>query len=378
MKTKNYKTGRLFFFALACIALLSRTAVAQSMMQGPNHGTSTVVIANSHNTWQNTANVFFCDDRFAYVALEPGKTSDTMEISNFKFDIPADAIIEGITVTVRKGATDDGVTDNSIKLILNGKVQGTDHARQDNWNKSAEVSTYGGDSDLWGLVLTPSAVSSYNFGLALSAANSLFSDDTIKAEIDYISISVNYKKPEQIDITEFTAYFDENQVNLNWTVAAHSECVGFTIERSADGLTTEAVGSVHGSTFTNQENSYSFADSNPLSGTSYYRLVERNSDGTAKASNWVAVSAIQKTTKVMLFPNPTDDILTVKFPSMGSPAILMVIDAAGRIIMNASVVTLANEDITTSIQDVSFLTQGIYTMVISSGEKNYSVKFVKD
>jgi hypothetical protein len=56
------------------------------------------------------------------------------------------------------------------------------------WLTEYAVRTYGGDSDLWGLTLSPAEVNAVDFGVVLSAA--YFDFD--QARIDDISITVHY------------------------------------------------------------------------------------------------------------------------------------------------------------------------------------------
>src|SRR6185312_794442 len=375
MKTQSYNIGRMLLaiFGTVCTSV----AIAQTSMVGPNKGLSTAVIANSTNTWQNTANLFFCDNRYASVSLLPGKTSDTIEIDNFKFNVPTDAIITGVTVTIKKGATSNGITDNSVKLLVNNKVQGIEHARKEEWSKEPQVITYGGENDLWGTSITSEIANSYDFGVALSVSNSLFSSDSVKAEIDYISVSVNYKKVTEIDMLSFNAVYDDGQTQLDWTMAANSLCTSFTVQRTPDGLTSEDIGNVHAVVNADQTMSYSFTDSSPLKGTSYYRIMQHNADGTTKSAKWVAVSNNLSVTDVQLYPNPADDILTVKFPASSSQATLMVMDVSGKMVMNKTITAANGQNVATFIQDISGLSQGMYCLVVNNGDKNYTAKLIK-
>jgi hypothetical protein len=373
MKTITKSTGK---YALAIIAGILLN-VTHAQVQGPNFGKSSVVIANHSQTWQNVSNVFFEDNSYTSVSLSKGDVSDTMEINNFHFNLPSDVIIDGITVTIKKGAGNGSISDNMVKLICNGKVCGTNHASSEEWPLAAKTFSYGGENDKWGLTLSPAMVNSFAFGVAINVSNSVFSTDSATANIDYINITLNYRKPESLGLTDFTAYFDENQVALDWTMETQKGCIGFTIERSVDGVTPEVAGTVSGNMNTDSAINYSFTDNSPLSGTSYYRIEERDNDGSVKDYNWIAVSSAERVSTVKVFPNPTGDWLTVKFPSIGQSAMLMMLDASGRIVINESVATFANEDNTTHIEDVSSLSQGVYTVLVNNGFNNYTDKFIK-
>lgn len=374
MKTNTTFNSKL---AAAMVAALASIAPITEAQKAPHYGMSSVVIASHYQTWQNVSNAFFNDGEYASVKLSSGNVSDTMEISNFNFKLPADAIIEGVTVTIKKGAIGQGITDNMVKLICNGSVCGANYATADEWLADPKVVTYGGNNDTWGLNMTASEINSYSFGVALCVSSTMFSLDSVTANVDYINVSVKYRKPENIELTDFTAYFDEKQVALDWTMASETGCVGFTIERSKDGVTPEIIGTVDGNLNADDAINYSFTDDNPLSGVSYYRIEERRADGSVKDFNWVAVSSEEKSTGMLIYPNPAVNEVTVKFPSLGQSAMLMIIDAVGKVVVNETVPSFANEDNTTYIQDISYLPHGNYIVLVNNGSTNFTDKLVK-
>lgn len=374
MKT-NIKLGSTVVLAMVLVVLFGTAGISQ--VQGPNHGSSTIVVANHAKTWQNASGILMADGRFASVSLGISQVSDTLEVSNFHFNIPGDAVIEGITVTIKRGASNIGITDNMVKLIRNGTVCGSEHATSDEWPLDPQTVTYGADDDKWGTDLTPAELNSYGFGVALCVSNSVYGIDMNTANIDYVNVTVNYKRPDELGMVDYSAYFDQDEVRLDWTMAAQSECLSFTVQRSADGIKSEAVGNVQGIVNAPKATSYSFTDHSPLFGTSYYRIEAKNADGTVQDFNWVAVSTNERISDIFLFPNPTGDKVTVKFPSNGQPALLMVMDIKGRVTINETQPTFANEDNTTFVQDVSNLPQGMYTVMVNNGDKNYTNRFVK-
>jgi|GEM_PF-5414876 hypothetical protein len=371
--TQHFKSLQVIIIAITLLSVNN----TEAQTQGPNHGISSVVIANHTETWQNVSNIFQADGKYASVTLSSGQISDTLEIGNFHLDVPLDAVIEGVVVNIGKGASSIGIVDNMIKLVSNGVVCGEEHATDEEWSLDPTISTYGADDDRWGLNLTPGMVNSYSFGVALCVANSMYGINTNKANIDYITITVNYKKPDQLGLVDYTAIFDEGEVRLDWTMASQTECMSFNIIRSPDGVKSEVIGNIPGDVNADHAISYSFIDNSPLFGTSYYKIESKNADGSIQDYNWVAVSANEKIADVFLFPNPTGDKLTLKFPSIGEPSILMVLDQKGRVLINASLPALANADNTTYIQDVSELPAGMYVVLINNGDKNYTNRFIK-
>ena len=177
------------------LALNGACVSALAQVERPHHGGSTMVMASQYPTWKNAAGIYLADNNFASVVIGRGKVSDILEIGNFNFKIPEDAIIEGVTVTIYKGATGKGISDNMVSLVYNGSVCGANYADGKEWAQTTEQVIYGSDSDNWNAGLSPTDINSYSFGVALSVSNSLFSIDSLQANIDYVSISVKYKTP---------------------------------------------------------------------------------------------------------------------------------------------------------------------------------------
>jgi hypothetical protein len=126
-----------------------------------------------------------------------GGNSHYLVAYGFGFTIPSNASIHGIVAYFYKKGTEwDGVFDNSLKLIQDGMITGTDHAVSlsisENgttvfWSTSWTLASYGSTSDLWGLSWTSSEINSKFFGIAISV--SIMVGDAL---IDYVRMQVYY------------------------------------------------------------------------------------------------------------------------------------------------------------------------------------------
>ena len=111
----------------------------------------------------------------------PGAQSHYLQGTNYGFDIPADATINGITVDINRyiTSTSNGF-DRVVQLLKNGTLTGDNLAAlSTGWPNSEEIATYGGASNLWGATLTPADINNPNFGVALSVRNGSSSQSTI-------------------------------------------------------------------------------------------------------------------------------------------------------------------------------------------------------
>lgn len=82
-----------------------------------------------------------------------------------------------------------------------------------------------------------------------------------------------------IEMTMWTATNLEESVLLEWTTASEENNDYFAIERSIDGVTWKVLGNVGGAGTTSATHYYSFEDTKPVSGISYYRLKQVDFNG---------------------------------------------------------------------------------------------------
>ncbi|MEK7581712.1 MAG: hypothetical protein AAB488_00020, partial [Patescibacteria group bacterium] len=120
---------------------------------------------------------------------EFGENSFYLKATNFGFNIPPTATINGITVSVEKNGTFVcEVTDNGVYIVKGGTITGDDNS-SGCWPASPETTVYGSSSYLWGLSWLPGDINSANFGMVISAWMPNWDN---QANIFSISITVYY------------------------------------------------------------------------------------------------------------------------------------------------------------------------------------------
>ena len=92
-------------------------------------------------------------------------------------------------------------------------------------------------------------------------------------------------------------------MNCAWATASEKNSRDFTVERSRDGQSFEAVGSVTAAGSSSSASVYALRDKQPLAGRSYYRLRQTDLDGTVAYSPPALVAGIELGTPVVV-PNP--------------------------------------------------------------------------
>jgi len=95
--------------------------------------------------------------------------------------------------------------------------------------------------------------------------------------------------PLPIELLAFQAKPLPDRVRAEWTTASETNNDHFALERSADGVLFEPIGTVAGATHSTVERSYIFDDPAPHPGLNYYRLRQVDLDGATSVSRTVAV-----------------------------------------------------------------------------------------
>jgi len=186
------------------IPLFYQTRIAQAASIGPNNPSSadgTSQAGGGTVTWTNPTYIFASDNNRATAALAKGVISYYLQATGFGFNIPSDAVINGIYVEVERSISEATTytKDNSIKIIQGGTITGTEHADTvTTWPASSAdaYKAYGSSTDLWGLTWTPAQINASNFGVAVQAKNTKKNAAyTNTAQVDHIRITVYYTLP---------------------------------------------------------------------------------------------------------------------------------------------------------------------------------------
>ncbi len=180
----------IFVFGLFFI---TNNALAASV--GPNNPGSAVNTTGFGSTaWSNPGNITSAGSPYATVTLTPGSSSNYLKATNYGFNIPLSATIDGIEVKInRKGEQSFGFgfEDNVVKIVKGGTISGDNKNSSNTYPTTLSTKTYGSSNDKWGLTWTPADINATNFGVALSTKSNLIIS-TLTASINYIEITVYY------------------------------------------------------------------------------------------------------------------------------------------------------------------------------------------
>ena len=177
-----------------------------------------------------------------------------------------------------------------------------------------------------------------------------------------------------VELMSFDAKANKTANLLVWATASERDNQQFIIERSANGQTYKAIGSVKGNGTTNSIRDYSMNDETPLS-ISYYRLRQVDFNGKETVSKTVVVSRMDgKTGLQKIYPSVTSDVLTIESIANGATTV-SITDALGRVILTKK--TRVTEGINMENITVSHLPMGIYNVILSTANGQSVGKFVK-
>ena len=163
-------------------------------------------------------------------------------------------------------------------------------------------------------------------------------------------------------------------VQLKWTSADESDVSNYTIEKSSNGTTWEAI------SFTTPKmnsgiTSYETMDKNPARGISYYRLKITGKDGKLTVSNTKTIQNNNDKITVSIAPNPaTSRSFVYISAATAGTATLKMINELGAIVYNKKVQLTTG---TNSIElPVSTFANGKYIVQIQTNTNTYSQSLI--
>jgi hypothetical protein len=181
-----------------------------------------------------------------------------------------------------------------------------------------------------------------------------------------------------VQLTSFDAKLvNKNGVLCTWQTASELNNDRFEIERSLQPTANsqwQTVGKVKGNGTTSSVSSYQFTDAlstnNYQPSTIYYRLRQVDFDGKSSLSDVRVLKLNEVNDEINIYPNPTNDVLTISIATQSSSTSIQLFDITGR-----NVKSINTQNNTNQI-DVGDLCNGIYFINICNPEMNVSRKII--
>ncbi len=186
----------------------------------------------------------------------------------------------------------------------------------------------------------------------------------------YTEVIVNSDcKALPVRLSYFTVGSESNNAVLKWTTEQEINNKSFVVERSRDAKNFVAIGSLDGRGNKQNTEQYTFTDTEPLVGLSYYRLNQIDFDGSHSYSN---IKSFINDVGLVIFPNPSSNVLNITMP-IGLKGTAKIYNQLGKLEKQL----LLND--TTQLVKLESLPAGIYFVEISDefGNKIKTQKIVK-
>ncbi len=181
-----------------------------------------------------------------------------------------------------------------------------------------------------------------------------------------------------VELLDFTAVVEEAGVLLRWLTVSEEHNDRFIVERSIDGRTFTALGTVKGQGNSRVAVTYRFVDTSPHTGTAYYRLRQMDVDGAESYSNAIAVASAGSTDNLHLhaYPNPFTTSLAVAVTTANTrSALLRIVNLQGRVILTRPVAL--TKGLTEVHLDVQQLSTGVYILQLTGNGIEASTRIFK-
>lgn len=186
-----------------------------------------------------------------------------------------------------------------------------------------------------------------------------------------------------IELMYFKASYKDKTVNLNWATASEVNNDYFTIERSPDGITFEPIQMIRGAGNSTSVRDYSWTDSDPLEGYSFYRLKQTDYDGHYTYSDVETIkskggSSLEEAFEIKsIFPNPFSDHINVDFlTQQGGEAEITLLSETGSIVASTKMEVHDGYN-NGGIDNLGNLPKGTYILTLFFDEYKVSKKVVK-
>jgi uncharacterized repeat protein (TIGR03803 family) len=185
-----------------------------------------------------------------------------------------------------------------------------------------------------------------------------------------LDLNGNFVLP--VEWLTFNAQKREQTALLTWKTAQEQNSDRFEIERSANGITFNFIGTIRAAGNTSSITNYSFIDDSPLNETNYYRLKQIDIDGKFTYSKIVSVN-FGNTEKIVVFPNPASDRLYISLPQGSNYTLVRITDASGKLVLQKNIPG-SSAIIELPVQS---LTRGWYILQLTGDNKEQQI-FLKE
>lgn len=181
-----------------------------------------------------------------------------------------------------------------------------------------------------------------------------------------------------IELQDFNVSCREGNAEISWITASEINNDYFTIERSLDGETFQAIGTVKGAGTSTQFRHYSLIDNEFFSSPVYYRLKQTDYDGKYKYFNLISFDNCRLISglDVNLYPNPAMNEINYQFELERAAHIgIELVDLLGKIVYTKQFNTEKGNQLLKI--DLADFPNGMYIFKMNDGTQQVTKKITK-
>jgi trimeric autotransporter adhesin len=185
----------------------------------------------------------------------------------------------------------------------------------------------------------------------------------------------NFAVALPVTLTKFNAQPKGSEVLVTWTTANELNSSHYVVERSVDGRSFTAIGTVNASGYIISSVNYQLIDPSPLHGLNYYRLKQVDVDGKYAYSATVTVNFVA-TNVLNVYPNPVANTIEIRLNSTSKDLVVQVTGLDGVLIVQGKGdIKQINQQIS---QQLPRLKSGMYILQLSNAGQKHVIKFIKE
>ncbi|MFN3404258.1 MAG: T9SS type A sorting domain-containing protein [Cytophagaceae bacterium] len=132
-----------------------------------------------------------------------------------------------------------------------------------------------------------------------------------------------------VEFLHVEAKLKNSAVEVNWSTATEKSNEKFIVQKSTDLKNWKDIGQIAGAGNSNSVINYSYMDYEPVTGITYYRLIQVDYDGKSAKSEVVSVNTTDDVISVV--PNPFQNVVNIKSKIEG-PFVITLHDLTGKIL----------------------------------------------
>lgn len=200
-------------------------------------------------------------------------------------------------------------------------------------------------------------------------------DGNIAIETDLYVLNGNFT-PLPAELASFSVLKTGADVSINWETITEANTSHFTIERSSDATTFNAIGTELAAGNSNSLRKYHFTDPKivfPPTGKLYYRLVTYDKDGSKQYSKVVSLSGKAGSWNARLLANTPGSEVSVQLEGLKKTASIRVTDISGKVFFTRNY-DARQWQINLPVQS---LARGVYMVTVYHEGEVKTLRFVK-